>query len=1469
MLERTAASIEPCGFRRVLPCSSSKYSLSGQRRLHTSFWQNAAPDIELLDACSALMRMSTPASLGAVMPTKSENKFESSLASTFVLDFLYPNWAAPSLRRFRATLTTLQPFSGEQKARALTARLYTSSSGHKSADSAPSKTPDSPSPQTEVLAPQTDISDASEAVGNRGEDATQTENVLIRSDKEHGRAPIPGAAMSQTGFLDELEQLDRSSKLDHRVLSGPDGLRQFLTSQDDDIRPYESVWTLYSGLNDAQKQEFRTDVTLYLSRSTRPVEAWRVCELFSLYSIEEWTDDLVEAAVRARLMFQDLTTAQAIFTTALEKRELGKALDPFVVYCFRTENWQLFFDAWALFEQHLPRGRPKTQTPKKSRDALETPKAPEPGDSTLNTATAEAVSPCSRPFIFRALAAFPDFEAKLKKLWDYAVQGERQAEQQDKEVQLRHTVRSFLKLVAARSLPFFSPKDATVMVQFTKDKRAYEAFIHLCVERGWAKLAMEAYKNYRELSGQWIRGSVLQVMVHVFYQQKDTVGMQQLLEDWTSGTWSIGLKAYQKFIAFYARLGDVATVQRLVKDYLKQHKFAKMDPSVLSALIQVHSAAGDCDAARRVLEEYVATSAVPPNTVHWNNLIQAYVKARDFEGAMSAFMRLCEENQPNQHSFGIVMGMAGSRGDLRLTLDLLRLSGELGVRPNTAMLDTLVEAYCQNDRFEEAALLCARTAKDADVEGSRTGLWNTLLHHHAKRRDLSSVNRILEYMTKHGVSYDEHTYGSLLQALVNCKQVHHAVHFLRVALREGVFQPTDSHYVLIMSGFLRTGEGYLALKTNELIKNKFPDTTNRMTAIIRALGNAKITLHSAPLRLGNDRLQYVNRALWLFRNSFGQESSQPKGNHRAAAEQYSQVILMLIQMRDFASVQDILSLYSLQFPARASEETMPIKLMLDMMLADFHEKKFGRVKEVFNIILTRMERAGKQSSVLSSAAEVQDSSARPPAGQLAPAFRYELCDALKTMQRLFQETDDAQGLIDMVEDVQRRGFKLDSKNWNIYVQALARMNRWQEAFMACEKELMPAWFGWPHIRARTPDTKTQLPLELRRLTSYSRVARPITYTMLTLIRVWMDLDKLTLWSSEAEKMMQKIKDTCPRTVRAVTETGGGYNNWLEKATESILVSQTPEERERAMTNKLRRLSRSEYPHHRAASPHMESLRRLARAELEQDEYDMIGDAFAQDEKDSTPQMYYTRKSIDDVKTPYPWRNTWTRGEGLQMRQSDKPLAPESFKEVKKQYFRRLRIEKAEKSIQKEAPFAEPSPPHSSPEVSSTVVKKAAAAGPKQIWPRRVRTTLKRDKALRKKLKQIKRSIYGEKYRRGPKKQPEPPADSKPPIVTRPTTASHSMARPSEDGSATTAEATPSEFKTILSRHLEPATVRMSGPSRRERARAKLRAKESEAEESDYDAGDSNDVFTELTKQVAQSIDKKPAKSHKDGPEDFQ
>ncbi|KAM7183776.1 coxI translation protein CYA5, partial [Rhypophila sp. PSN 637] len=1058
MLERTAASIEPCGFRRVLPCSSSKYSLNGQRRLHTSFWQNAAPDIELLDACSALMRMSTPASLGAVIPTKSDNKFEPSLASTFVLDFLYPNWAAPSLRRFRATLSTLQPFSGEQKARALTTRLYTSSSGHKSADSAPSKTPDSPSLQTEVPAPQTDISDASEP------------------------------------------QLDRSSKFDHRVLSGPDGLRQLLTSQDVDTRPYENVWTLYSGLDDAQKEEFRTDVTLYLSRSTRPVEAWRVCELFSLYSIEEWTDDLVEAAVRARLMFQDLTTAQAIFTTALEKRQLGKALDPFVVYCFRTENWQLFFDAWALFEEHMPRF---------------------------------AGSPYSRTFIFRALAAFPDFETNFKKLWDYAVKGDRQARQQDKEERLKHMVRSFLKRVAARSLPFFSPKDATVMVQYTKDKMAYEAFIHLCVERGWVKLAMEAYKNYRELSGRWIRGSVLQAMVHVFYQQKDTVGMQQLLEDWTSGTWRIGLKAYQKFIAFYARLGDVATVQRLVKDYLKQHKFAKMDPSVLSALIQVHCAAGDCDAARRVLEEYVATSAVPPNTVHWNNLIQAYVKARDFEGAMSAFKRLCEENQPDQHSFGIVMGMAGSRGDLRLTLDLLRLSGELGVRPNTAMMDTLVEAYCQNDRFEEAALLCARTAKDADIEGSRTGLWNTLLHHHAKRRDLSSVNRILEYMTKHGVPYDEHTYGSLLQALVNCKQVHHAVHFLRVALRDGVFQPTDSHYVLIMSGFLRTGESYLALKTNELIKNKFPDTTNRMTAIIRALGNAKITLHSAPLRLGNDKLQYVNRALWLFRNSFGQESSPRKGNHRAAAEQYSQIILMLIQMRDFASVQEILSLYSLQFPARASEETMPIKLMLDMMLADFYEKKYDRVKEVFNIILTRMERAGKQSSALSSSAEDQDSSAQPPAGQLAPAFRYELCDALKTMQRLFQETDDAQGLIDMVEDVQRRGFKLDSKNWNIYVQALARMNRWQEAFMACEKELMPAWFGWPHVRAWTPDTKRYLPLELRRLTSYPRVARPITYTMLVLIRVWMDLDKLTLWSSEAERMMQRIKDTCPRAVLAV------------------------------------------------------------------------------------------------------------------------------------------------------------------------------------------------------------------------------------------------------------------------------------------------------------------------------------------------
>lgn len=1280
MLERTAASIEPCRFQRVLPSSTSKYSLKNRRHLHPSFWQHAAPNVELLDACSALMRVPLPDTASALIATKSEsNKLEPSLASTLVLDFLYPNGAATLLRRLRATPTPLQPFTGDRKPTALTTRLYTSSSGHDLDNSA-----------------STEKTEESNTTATTG-------------------AVVP----------DQTEMADQSGQTaERRFLSGVEALREVLTSEDD-VKAPERAWSLYNDLEDSEKKEFRTHILLYLTQSARPVEAWRVCELFSLYTVDEWTNDLVEAAIRARLMFQDISAAKVLFTTALEKRKLGRGLEPFVVYCFRTSNWPLFFDVWALFEANMPasaewfvfgfnilpalpefaeklmalyrfaknKDRRSTRPPLRgaapltvgglaeaaSRELMEqdviqstdrelTQAAnkglAEPMEQQLTqTANQESAQITEEDLVeAKAQELVPPTDQELAQ--PTVQEQDQNTNQEPANAEFRNRVQSFLNLLARNSSSSFSPTAAATILRYSHDPATHEIFVHSCIERGWDRLAVDIYDKFRRLPGLVLEDhkDVMRAVLELHYRRKDPVGMQRLLEDWRATGW-MPMKVYQRLIVFYSREGDEVTVKQLIKDYLRDYRLARLDETVVWALIQVHAANGDPEGARRVIDEHVAISGMPPSNLSWRLLLQSYMKKRDFEGAMGAFTRYCEEGQPDQQAFGIIMLMAGGRGDLRMTLDLLQLSADMGVKPNIAMMDAVVEAYCQNERFEEAAMLCARTTKDASIEGSRTVLWNTLLRHHARQRDLTSVNRVLEYMTKNNVPYDSRTYTCLLRALVYCKQAHHALHFIQVALKDGIFEPTEDHYVLLMSAFIRTGEKHLALKTGEALDRRFPQTGKRLTAVIRALGSLGFPsprpVDVEARRWGGDAIHYVNRALWKFREALVLDGGKIKANHQVTAGLYSQIIFFLIQLRDIASVRDILSLYSLQFPDRATEDNIPMKLLLDMMLAEFTDGNYDRVKEIFDIVVNRLEKIGKPARLNTDnttqpgwPGEPKQSNQAVSNG-LVPVVQYELCDALKTMQRMYVATEDAEGLMNMMKDVRRKGFKLDSKNWNYYVQALARLNRWEEAFKVCERELMPAWTGWQSQRTMR-GAKRQLPREILRLGDNPRRPRPISYTMLVLVKVWNELDQLTVWSAEASRMMEKIKRSCPRAVKAVTSPRGED------------IRSTPNRQYKVLRWGLRGRTVEE-----KAQRKMGWVKRLGWQDIEEPDYDDIEEQpFVEEEQDSTPQASYTKKPIADVKTPYPWRQAWANEQGLQLGDGEGTVVADHFRVLKERTSRR-------------------------------------------------------------------------------------------------------------------------------------------------------------------------------------------------------
>ncbi|KAK4134218.1 TPR-like protein [Trichocladium antarcticum] len=1109
MLERTATTIEPCSLQRVLPVTRT--CLQSRRQLHTAFWQHGAAELELLDVCQAIMRLppsdrTTPATLA-----DSNMRPDTMRASGVLLDFLYPRGTAALLRRlYPMHLLRLGPSPGYRRP---VARLFTSAPPRR-------RHGDSDPP----------------AKANPFAVARDIQEDDVEEDHDHERdADSPE---------EPAEEED--------VFSDPDALRKLLHS--DRAGAYDQVYQLYTNLEPSLKDDFTTHVLLAISASTRPIEAWRVNELFELHKVDEWTEQLVRAAVKAQLTLHNSSEALSIFRTAMEQRGFGRSLDYLLASGLELASWDMVLEAWGLYSALKGDEEPAFEPPflpvadsvadaamvhdadfmaepapiQDAKSATGADAVPDPQPVAESPAAQDADHVADDLFAdqslgptatYPTLAAMPNFQAQMTELY--------QSLENDPDTMPQRTALadSLLVHLAKHSLGLFQPSDAVFILDRAKDPRAYERYILMSAEQERKRLASDLYRKYRALPDVRVAESVLRVMINIFFPH-NVRGMEQLLEDWYRHHGGLDERAYHKFMAFHGTRGDVHSIMRLAKEYATQHNTAvDADPKFTTNLMHAHAVRGDPEAARQVMEEAAEKTGTPPDVAQWNILLNAHTKAGDYKGSINLFFQIYEEHEPDKSTFGAIMAMASWRGDLQFNLQLFQMARTRGIEPNVAMMRTVVESYCQNDRYAEAEALCTRLTKQREMKGSYTYLWNSLLKHNARRRDLSTVNRLLETMSSEGIAYNQETYSQLLLALLYCRQSHHAMHLLRVAHREGVFEPTPDHFLLLMAAFLHSGEPHMALKTNELMSSmNYPKSAKRMTKVIDALGRWQQLPSSK--RRNVDSEYFLKHIMREFYKAMEREDEGGPDDIRSVIGLYSKVLFILTQMREHATVQQIIALYNTRYPARGTPETLPLKLLHNIMLADFHEKKYDRVKEVWSLVL------GRATVRYKTAAALLNKEA-PEEGSVVYAQRFRLCDPLKTMQRVFLDEQDAKGLVELVATVQSRGFDLDSKNWNYHVQALARLKKWRDAFSVCERVLMPQWTGWYMVRAREA-VKNRVPLELRRVGTNPHRPRPIAHTLLLLAKEYMDLEQMMLWSHEASREFQFVTKNCPKTVKAVT-----------------------------------------------------------------------------------------------------------------------------------------------------------------------------------------------------------------------------------------------------------------------------------------------------------------------------------------------
>ncbi|KAK3991410.1 hypothetical protein QBC44DRAFT_323604 [Cladorrhinum sp. PSN332] len=1111
MLERTACSIEPCSLslQRVLP--STRACLQSRRQLHTAFWNHGAHELDFIAACQSLMRLPGPEPPKANrVPPKPKKEVPTMMtASAFLFDFLYPNGTAALMRRIYPALSSrIEPVSRHRKP---TSRHYMSS------------TPDRPDPPT---------------------DAETLQDGLM---EEQAESEEINGVVFEDGVRDETGKL--------RFEGTPEAELQALLSSRQ-TGSYDKIWALYNKLDLGMMQRLRADVLIALSASNRPIEAWRINELFLLYNIRQWSEEIVYAAVKAELTLQNVSSALQIFDTALKRRQFGNALDLLAAYGFNNSAWDVVLDAWISYERKLKPSLSEVtwmtlkDDPDFSTDR-EVPQTEEEKDQTQAEELSQPLEthepgpepelPDGKVLSFSRLSEVPSFATQMQIFLDSTPSGPRPPTKADQE-QRRVAMKNFLTFVAKTSLPIFQQNDAVGLLGVIENMGLYEYYIGLCAEQGRKRMAANLYQDYRAVASRdWdkakvskkkerglMRDSVLRLMMDILYPQSARA-LEQLRQDWYRYYNRLDRRAYLKFMNFYARRGDVGSIMKLVKEF-EEHcdPNVQQDPKFIKTLMNAHAVRGDADSARQVLEAWMEKVGEEPEIINWNILLNAYTREGSYDAAIDLFAAIYEQGMADEYTYTTMMKMAAWRGDLQFNLELYEMAKSSGVEAKTTMMMTILEAYCQNDRYAEAERLCVKLTKEKQISGDYVYLWNVLLRYSAKQRDLTTVNRLLETMTTLKITYNQDTYSHLLLALLYTRQSHHALHLLRLAQKEGGFEPTPGHYALLMSVFIHTGESHVVRNILKLMDSlQYTRGAMCMTKAIDALGRWRELPEQR--RNGRDGQSYLREALKQFYAVLDQEKKGSADDRLAMTSLYSKILFVLTQMRNFTTVNEIIELHNSRYPHRSTPETVPLKLLHNIMLADFYEKKYDQVKSTWKIVLERTER--RAQPVL---AAVNDDGTPVAESKVMYSQRFRLCDPLKTMQRLYLELEDADGLIELIASVRQKGFDLDSKNWNYHIQSLARLKRWRHAFLLCEEKLMPQWLGWYWYRYKNSKQAYRLPLEVRRLGSHPHHPRPISHTLLILAKEYMELEQMSLWSREAAREFEFIKDKCPQVTRAVT-----------------------------------------------------------------------------------------------------------------------------------------------------------------------------------------------------------------------------------------------------------------------------------------------------------------------------------------------
>ena len=902
---------------------------------------------------------------------------------------------------------------------------------------------------------------------------------------------------------------------------------------------YEEAWRQYMLLDGVDQQLLRKPLMQYLSKSDRVIDAERTTELFEMVNEEQRDSITYQHTIRAYLKLRNLSEAMELHKTAFETLEIPTGAPELLAYFVQNSSWSRAFSFWAEYQER--KGEPQLGT----------------------------------YHIFEVVDAIPNLGDQAIELAEYVSRRIRNTAPRSTD---NSELTNFATRVIRRALKSsetFSPSRFSALLGFlhlwqVDDPFVYNEAIQTLLSLNQPKLAINCYRQVRRGDGAKLSRPTLHSVLKVFCDNQSVLGMKQVLDDFFRFYEKPTRYAYNLCMKEFASQGDAKTVHALFENYTNRfagskrvHLFSAND---LAPLLQVHTKRGEIAQVVSIFNQIETFYKLQPTLLCWNILIAAYGKVHDIDSAYECFERLLESPtlHPDDYTFGTMMSLCASRGDLERAIEVYVLAEELNIEKSTAMLDALVHAYIQEEDLQQAERVC-EDAVSMKLKGSRTRMWNELLVAYALRRDLNNVNRLLQRMSEANINYDQYTYAALMQALCIVRQPDGAYKILREVMVEAGIKATSFHYAVLIGGYLANGEIHKVLWIqNRMMRRGIKTTTSSSLMGLKAA----VAEDQRLLDEGSDQ-EVLQRAKQRFREIIGsidtQEISQgPKKGHRLlpldvayTSSFYSYIMFVLGQNQQFQEVDKLYEEFKRTLP-ESRKDSPPIQVLSALMATRLQQRDHDGVKECWNLILSQAIGLGQThplpaqiknyAQTVSTEGEGASNGITPhpqdesrfsidivpnnETQRVLPAHKLALDDSLVVYLRSLAIQNKMDEMIETVNNVLDRGFILDNHTWNKYIQCLARRFKYKLAFQLCEQRLMPGWTGWAKIRWSLPE-RNRLPLELRRARQWQTHLKPSYHTILYLARGFLELQGLAAESPAAVNFISDLERDCPTIVKAI------------------------------------------------------------------------------------------------------------------------------------------------------------------------------------------------------------------------------------------------------------------------------------------------------------------------------------------------